>query len=81
MVSYTYGPLVIDKLIKGKNVAIYKDDNPIITKDGVTVAKYTRLKKRDENIGIRLLSAAAGSTNNFAGDGTTTSCVLAGEIV
>jgi chaperonin GroEL (HSP60 family) len=47
----------------------------------VTVAKYTRLKNREENIGVRLLSSAAGSTNNFAGDGTTTSCVLAGEIV
>ena len=81
VVSYTYGPLVIILVIQGKNVAIDKDHNPIITKDGVTVAKHTRLSKREENIGVRLLSSAAGSTNKFAGDGTTTSCVLAGEIV
>jgi chaperonin GroEL len=73
-VAKTYGPL-------GKNVAIEFNDKSIITKDGVTVAKNISITKRSENIGCRLLSLVSGSTNEHAGDGTTTSTVLAGEIV
>lgn len=72
-VAITYGPL-------GKNVVIDTNESPIITKDGVTVAKHINLSKRRENIGCRLLSLIAGNTNEFAGDGTTTSTVLAGEL-
>jgi chaperonin GroEL len=73
-VAKTYGPL-------GKNVAIEQNEKSIITKDGVTVAKNIQLTKRSENIGCRLVSLVPGSTNEYAGDGTTTSTVLAGEIV
>ena len=74
-VAKTFGPL-------GKNVAISERDNPIIvTKDGVTVAKYIQFSSRRKNLGCRLLGSIAGSTNTYAGDGTTTSTVLAAEIV
>lgn len=72
-VAITYGPL-------GKNVVIDDNDNPIVTKDGVTVAKHISLTKRKHNLGCRLLSIIAGNTNEFAGDGTTTATVLAGEL-
>lgn len=72
-VAITYGPL-------GKNVVIDYEDNPIVTKDGVTVAKHINLKNRQKNIGCRLLSIIAGNTNEYAGDGTTTATVLAGEL-
>jgi len=72
-VAITYGPL-------GKNVVIDYEDNPIVTKDGVTVAKHISLTKRQKNLGCRLLSHIAGNTNEFAGDGTTTATVLAGEL-
>jgi hypothetical protein len=74
-VAKTYGPL-------GKNVAISERRQPIIvTKDGVTVAKYIKFSSRKKNLGCRLLNSIAGSTNIHAGDGTTTSTVLAAEIV
>jgi len=74
-VAKTYGPL-------GKNVAISEKKDPIIvTKDGVTVAKYINFSSRKKNLGCRLLGTIAGSTNTYAGDGTTTSTVLAAEIV
>jgi chaperonin GroEL len=74
-VGKTFGPL-------GKNVAISESDNPIIvTKDGVTVAKYIKFSSRKKNLGCRLMGSIAGSTNTYAGDGTTTSTVLAAEIV
>jgi chaperonin GroEL len=73
-VAKTYGPL-------GKNVAIEQNDIGIVTKDGVTVAKNISKSKRSENLGCKLLSQVSGSTNEYAGDGTTTSTVLAGEIV
>jgi hypothetical protein len=72
-VAITYGPL-------GKNVVIDDKDNPIVTKDGVTVAKHINLTKRKHNLGCRLLSIIAGNTNEYAGDGTTTATVLAGEL-
>ncbi len=74
-VSKTFGPL-------GKNVAIGENKNPVIvTKDGVTVAKYIKFSSRKKNLGCRLLSSISGSTNIHAGDGTTTSTVLGAEIV
>lgn len=72
-VAITYGPL-------GKNVVIETEENPIVTKDGVTVAKHINLRKRQQNIGCKLLGLIAGNTNDFAGDGTTTATVLAGEL-
>lgn len=72
-VAITYGPL-------GKNVVIETEENPIVTKDGVTVAKHINLRKRQQNIGCKLLGLIAGNTNNFAGDGTTTATVLAGQL-
>ena len=73
-VALTYGPL-------GKNVVIDTGDgNPLITKDGVTVAKHISLRKRNHNIGCKLLSIVAGNTNEYAGDGTTTATVIAGEL-
>ncbi len=74
-VAKTFGPL-------GKNVAISERKDPIIvTKDGVTVAKYIKFSSRKKNLGCRLIGTIAGSTNTYAGDGTTTSTVLAAEIV
>jgi len=72
-VAITYGPL-------GKNVVIDYEDSPIVTKDGVTVAKHINFRNRQKNIGSRLLSIIAGNTNEYAGDGTTTATVLAGEL-
>jgi hypothetical protein len=72
-VAITYGPL-------GKNVVIDYEESPIVTKDGVTVAKHIYLRNRQKNIGCRLLSIIAGNTNEYAGDGTTTATVLAGEL-
>jgi TCP-1/cpn60 chaperonin family len=72
-VAITYGPL-------GKNIVIENGENTIVTKDGVTVAKHIGLSKRHQNIGCRLISIIAGNTNEFAGDGTTTATVIAGEL-
>ncbi|ORX52965.1 heat shock protein 60 [Piromyces finnis] len=73
-VSVTLGP-------KGRNVLI---DNqyglPKITKDGVTVAKSIVLKDKFENLGARIVQDVAIKTNDYAGDGTTTSTVLARAI-
>lgn len=74
-VAKTFGPL-------GKNVAISENKDPVIvTKDGVTVAKYIKFGSRQKGIGPRLLSSISGSTNVHAGDGTTTSTILGAEIV
>lgn len=54
---------------------------PIITKDGVTVAKYVELEDPVENVGADLIKTIANKTNLIAGDGTTTSTVLAAAIV
>jgi chaperonin GroEL len=67
---------------KGRNVIIDKQfGNPIITKDGVTVAKEVDLKDPIENLGVKILKEASIKTADIAGDGTTTSIVLAQEIV
>jgi chaperonin GroEL len=74
-VATTLGP-------KGRNVAIdRKFGSPTITHDGVTVAKEIELEDPFENMGAQLLKEAASKTNDIAGDGTTTSTVLAHSIV
>jgi chaperonin GroEL len=74
-VGTTLGP-------KGRNVAIDKKYGaPAITHDGVTVAKEIELEDPFENMGAQLLKEAATKTNDIAGDGTTTSTVLAHAIV
>ncbi len=74
-VSATLGP-------KGRNVAIdRKFGSPTITHDGVSVAKEIELEDPFENMGAQLLKEAASKTNDIAGDGTTTSTILAHAIV
>jgi chaperonin GroEL len=74
-VATTLGP-------KGRNVALdRKFGSPTITHDGVTVAKEIELQDPYENMGAQLLKEAATKTNDIAGDGTTTSTVLAHSIV
>ena len=74
-VSATLGP-------KGRNVAVdRKFGSPTVTHDGVSVAKEIELEDPFENMGAQLLKEAAQKTNDIAGDGTTTSTVLAHAIV
>ena len=74
-VATTLGP-------KGRNVALDKKFGaPTVTHDGVTVAKDIELEDPYENMGAQLLSQAATKTNDIAGDGTTTSTVLAQAMV
>jgi len=74
-VKVTLGP-------KGRNVVIDKGfGSPVITKDGVTVAKEVELENKIENIGAEIIKEAASKTNDVAGDGTTTATVLAQSIV
>ncbi len=73
-VKVTLGP-------KGRNVVIAKSwGAPIITKDGVTVAKEIELENRFENMGAQMLREVASKTSDVAGDGTTTATVLAQAI-
>jgi chaperonin GroEL len=66
---------------KGRNVMIAKlHGSPVITKDGVTVAKGIELKGALENLGVRMIREAAEKTDKVAGDGTTTSTILAHAI-
>ncbi|MBN2015424.1 chaperonin GroEL [Candidatus Dojkabacteria bacterium] len=74
-VKVTLGP-------KGRNVALQKSyGSPQITKDGVTIAKEIDLEDNLENVGAQLMKDAASETVDEAGDGTTTSVVLAQSIV
>lgn len=74
-VKSTMGPL-------GRNVIIDQEhDYPLMTKDGVTVAKSIFLEGKAESIGARLIKEVAEKTESMAGDGTTTSIVLAEEII
>src|SRR5918996_476405 len=74
-VKVTLGP-------KGRNVVIDKSFGaPRITKDGVTVAKEIELEDKFENMGAQMVREVASKTNDVAGDGTTTACVLAQAIV
>ena len=74
-VASTLGP-------RGRNVILYKKDGiPIVTKDGVTVAEFVELKDPIQNVGAQIIKQASSQTNQNAGDGTTTSTVLAREIL
>ena len=74
-VRVTLGP-------KGRNVALDKSFGaPLITNDGVTIAKEIELKDPFENMGAQLLKEAATKTNDVAGDGTTTATVLAQAMI
>ncbi len=74
-VRITIGP-------KGRNVVLDKKfGSPTITNDGVTIAKEIELEDPFENMGAQLVKEVASKTNDIAGDGTTTSVVLAAEIV
>src|SRR5690349_10953974 len=65
----------------GKSVILHpKGKNPIITKDGVTVAKFVDLDDPFENVGAEIIKQAADQTNKTSGDGTTTATVLAHSI-
>merc|ERR1719437_94477 len=70
-VAVTLGP-------KGRNVVIEQGfGSPKVTKDGVTVAKAIEFKDKMVNVGASLIKHVASKTNDLAGDGTTTSTVLA----
>ena len=67
----------------GRNVVIAQQGGnlPTSTKDGVTVAKTIELKNPIENLGAQMVKQAAVKTGNIAGDGTTTSTLLAKELI
>src|SRR5438552_3785395 len=73
-VKVTLGP-------KGRNVVLQrKFGSPLVTKDGVTVAKEIELKDRWENMGAQMVREVASKTSDLAGDGTTTATILAQAI-
>ena len=75
IVGKTLGP-------KGKNVILKeKNGKPIITKDGVTIAKFLNFENEYENVACEIIKGAAAKTAEEAGDGTTTSMVLTSAIV
>ena len=66
----------------GRNVILHqKGSNPIITKDGVTVAKFVEFEDPFENAAAQIIKQASEQTNSLAGDGTTTATVLARAIL
>ncbi len=74
-VKVTLGP-------KGRNVVLDKSfGSPLITNDGVTIAKEIELEDKFENMGVRLVKEVSTKTNDVAGDGTTTATVLAQAMV
>lgn len=66
---------------KGRNVVIDRSRNPIITKDGVTVAKAVELPDKFMNMGAKMVREVASQSNDASGDGTTTATVLAQSII
>jgi len=73
-VKVTLGP-------KGRNVMLAKKfGSPVVTKDGVTVAKEIEVKDKNEDVGARMVREVASKTSDVAGDGTTTATVLAQAI-
>jgi len=74
-VAATLGP-------KGRNVILHqKGNDPIITKDGVTVSAFVHIDDEFENAAAQIIKQATSQTNTMAGDGTTTATVLAREIL
>ncbi|MGI6679328.1 MAG: chaperonin GroEL [Dehalobacterium sp.] len=74
-VKITLGP-------KGRNVVLEKKfGSPLITNDGVTIAREIELEDPIENMGAQLVKEVATKTNDIAGDGTTTACILAQAII
>lgn len=74
-VKVTLGP-------KGRNVILEKQfGTPLITNDGVTIAKEVELEDKFENMGAKLVAEVAAKTNDVAGDGTTTATVLAASMI
>lgn len=74
-IKITLGP-------KGRNVILSREfSTPLITNDGVTIAKEITLKNKFENQGALLIKEVCSKTNDLAGDGTTTSALLAQEII
>lgn len=74
-VKITIGP-------KGRNVVLdRKYTTPLITNDGVSIAKEIELEDPFENMGVNLIKEVSIKTNDLAGDGTTTACILASNMV
>ena len=74
-VRVTLGP-------KGRNVVLEKKfGTPVITNDGVTIAREIDVKDRFENMGVELVKEVATKTNDVAGDGTTTATILAQSMI
>ena len=74
-VKVTLGP-------KGRNVVLGKSYGaPVITNDGVSIAKEIELEDKTENMGAQIVKEASEKTNDMAGDGTTTACVLAQALI
>lgn len=73
-VRVTLGPV-------GRSVILDGPGTPIVTNDGVTVAKHLELKDKNENAGAKLLQEVASKTNDVAGDGTSTAVILAQAII
>ena len=73
-VKLTLGP-------KGRNVILEQGIIPLITNDGFTIAKNIHLKNKFENLGAKLIFEASSKTNEIAGDGTTTACVLSEALI
>jgi chaperonin GroEL len=74
-VKSTLGP-------KGRNVILEKiTGSPVVTNDGVTIAREIHLRDQFENMGAQLVKEAAIKTNDIVGDGTTTATVLAHAII
>jgi len=73
-VKVTLGP-------KGRTVILDKEGSPLVSSDGVTIAKEIELKDKFENIGAKLIKEVASQTQDKAGDGTTTATVLAQAMI
>src|SRR3989344_5041735 len=73
-VKVTLGP-------KGRTIILDKPTSPLVTNDGVTIAKEIELEDKFENIGAKLIKEVASQTQEIAGDGTTTATLLAQNMI
>src|SRR3989338_6932278 len=73
-VKVTLGP-------KGRTIILDKTGSPLVSNDGVTIAKEIELKDKFENMGAKLMKEVASQTQDKAGDGTTTATVLAQSMI